>query len=140
MGMHVLVCGGRDFADRAKLCEVLDNLLIEHDIEALVHGGWPGADALASEWARKRGVRQVICTAGWSSNGSPGTGTVRQMLDMLRRSEDRLVVAFPGGWGTAIIVGGARAMGMPVIEVEPFADFWHDAPAGADRVPQSRLL
>ena len=124
--MRVLVCGGRDYADRRKVCEVLDNLLIEQDVELLVHGGWPGADALAAEWAGKRGVQQVICAGGWPrAEDGPGSATLRQMLDVLHRSEDRLVIAFPGGWGTAIITGAARAVGVRVIEVEPFDEPWH---------------
>ena len=124
--MRVLVCGGRDYTDRRKLCEVLDNLLIEQDIELLVHGGWPGADALAAEWAGRRGVQQVICAGGWPrSEDGPGTATVRQMLDVLHRSQDRIVVAFPGGWGTAIIVEAARVMGVRVLEVEQFDGLRH---------------
>lgn len=139
--MHVLVCGGRDYLERSKVFEVLDNVLIEHEIELLVHGGWPGADALAGDWAMRRGVRQMICAADWArSDGSPRTATVRQMLDILQRSEDRMVVAFPGGWGTAIIVGGARAMGVSVLEVGQFDSAWRTPPAKAGRAIQARRL
>ena len=139
--MHVLVCGGRDYLERGKVCEVLDNLLIEHEIELLVHGGWPGTDALASEWAARRSVRQMICAADWSqSDRGPRTMIVQQMLDILRRSEDRMVVAFPGGWGTAIIVGGACALGVSVLEVEQFDDSWRALPTDVGRAVQTRRL
>ena len=51
-----------------------------------------------------------------------------------------MVVAFPGGWGTAIIVGGARALGVSVLEVEQFDDAWRTPPADVGRTVRTRRL
>src|SRR5919205_2375244 len=115
--MRVLVCGGQKYADRAKLTEVLDTVLIEHEIELLIHGGCPGADTLAGRWAMDREVQQVICKGWPTSERAARVSTVQQMIDILHRGEDQLLVAFPGGLGTSVIAGAARAAGVRVIEV-----------------------
>jgi hypothetical protein len=130
--MRVLVCGGQGYADRMKVREVLDGILIEHEIELLVHGGWPGADTLAGEWAVSRDVQQVICKQ-WPAFGrgaserSARVSTVQQMVDILHRGEECLVVAFPGGLGTSVLVGAARATGIRVVEVAAFEEPWRPA-------------
>ena len=118
--MRVLVCGGQEYADRAKLTEVLDAVLIEHEIELLIHGGCPGADTLAGCWAADREVQQVICKGWPTSERAARVSTVQQMLDILHRGQDCLVVAFPGGLGTSVIVGAARVTGVRVVEVSAF--------------------
>ena len=54
--MRVLVCGGRAYADRQALYDVLDKLHSLHKIETVIAGGAKGADSLAEGWARERGV------------------------------------------------------------------------------------
>ena len=118
--MRVLVCGGRDYADRAQVFEVLDNLLVEHEIEFLVHGGEPGADTLAAEWAVRRDVKQIFCSAAWSRAGrDPELVRLHRMFEVLLRDGACMVVAFPGGFGTAAVVERARAHGVSVLAVEP---------------------
>jgi hypothetical protein len=122
--MRVLVCGGQEYADRMKVREVLDSILIEHEIELLVHGGRPGADRLAGEWAMSRDVQQVVCNQWPASEGAAYVSTVRQMIEILSRSEECLVVAFPGGLGTSVLVEAARAMSIRVIEITGFEEPW----------------
>ena len=122
--MRVLVCGGQEYADRMKVREVLDGILIEHEIELLVHGGQPGADRLASEWAMSRDVQQVVCTQQPTSEHGASVSMAKQMSEILRRSEECLVVAFPGGLGTSLLVGAARVMGIRVIEIAAFDEPW----------------
>lgn len=112
--MKVLVCGGRDYHRPAQVWSALDRIHIERPIAALMQGGAPGADTLAKEWAvSKPEIQRFICRADWKKHGR-GAGPIRNAR-MLEWQPD-LVVAFPGGAGTANMVGLARAAGVEVIE------------------------
>lgn len=113
--MKVLVCGGRDFDDYSKVCEVLDGIDQGHVITQIVHGAARGADRLANQWAFARGVPVNAFAANWESEGR-AAGPIRnqRMLDL---GKPDLVVAFPGGRGTADMVSRARAAGVEVREV-----------------------
>jgi len=108
----LIVCGGRDFADRAFLFAALDAVHRKRPITTLAQGCCPtGADAFAVEWAKARGVRCIGFQANWREFGaSAGPRRNRQMLDY---GVDG-VVAFPGNRGTADMVRIARAAGVTV--------------------------
>lgn len=110
--MRVLVCGGRAFRDREGAFATLDALAAEQKIEAVIHGDADGADRLAGEWARLRGIKELAFPADWVKHGR-AAGPIRnkQMLDEGRPA---LVVAFPGGRGTANMVKQARGVGVAV--------------------------
>lgn len=120
--MRIIICGGRDYTDRARAWEVLDGLLDEFGRQVvIVHGAAHGADALADEWARLCGVQRAPFPAEWEKykpdnprhKNPAGPIRNRQMLD----TGADLVIAFPGGRGTADMVRQARARGVPVREV-----------------------
>lgn len=112
--MRVLVCGGRDFHDRAAAFDALDRIDAETMIETVIHGQARGADSLADEWASDR-VRWVQpFPADWQTFGR-SAGPIRNRL-MLVNGKPDLVVAFPGGRGTADMVRQARRAGIRVIE------------------------
>lgn len=115
--MHrVLICGGRDFADAARIWSVLDHYLAEaDDFECLIHGAAPGADTIAGEWATARGVSVQAFPADWTGLGN-GAGHIRN-AQMLREGKPSLVIAFPGGRGTANMVDRSRRAGVPVLEI-----------------------
>ena len=116
MAGAVLVCGGRDFSDRDLMHKTLDCLAARpHGVRAVVHGGAPGADSLAGEWARARGRPEIRVPANWDWYGRRA-GTLRNtwMLDFCIVCH---VVAFPGGNGTANMVAKARRCGIKVTEV-----------------------
>lgn len=110
MSRPVIVCGGRDYRDAAKVDEVLSAL----NPSSVAQGGASGADALAREWARARGIVVVTYHADWRAYG-PAAGP-RRNREMLERVTGALVVAFPGGKGTADMVRQARAKGVEVHE------------------------
>lgn len=112
--MRVLVCGGRDYADASRLWTVLDAIHRKHPINLLIHGGAMGADTLAGEWALARGVGCWRCPAEWGKHGK-SAGPIRNR-QMLEHGKPNMVVAFPGGRGTANMVSQARAAGVEVIE------------------------
>lgn len=129
--MIVLVCGGRDYSDRAKLAYELSRLEHEHGkpFRGLIHGAARGADTLAAEWqsARIRAVRNKergteglptdLWTAGypadWDKHG-PAAGPIRNQHMLDSNPGIELVIAFPGGVGTADMVRRAKAKGIPV--------------------------
>jgi hypothetical protein len=109
--MIILVCGGRDYNDRARLFSVLD----EYAVDLIVQGGAKGADWLAADWARSREVPCLTHPARWSANGRQA-GPLRNNAMLIRWHPDE-VVAFPGGPGTGHMVGLARSKGFSVREV-----------------------
>lgn len=114
--MRVLVCGGRDYADRKHLSETLDVILKQSDrapYDVLIHGGAPGADMLANDWAQGKLVQVRMFTADWHRLGK-AAGPIRNQ-QMLDEGKPDLVVAFPGGKGTADMVARAEKAGVRVV-------------------------
>jgi hypothetical protein len=116
--MKILVCGGREFADKEFLYFFLDDLLAaeEKPVTHVIHGNARGADKLAHGWAVLNGIQPVACDAIWTVGGiyNPQAGLVRnqRMLDL----NPDLVVAFPGERGTAHMVRIAKAKKVRVME------------------------
>jgi predicted Rossmann-fold nucleotide-binding protein len=111
--MRVLVCGGRDYDDRDALYAALDSLHAEHGFMVVIAGGARGADTLAAEWAGDRGIPTQVYMAEWERLGRKA-GPIRNQR-MLDEGRPDLVVAFPGGTGTAGMMGIARKAGIEVI-------------------------
>jgi predicted Rossmann-fold nucleotide-binding protein len=115
-GLRVLVCGGRDFRDWELAREYLDRLHAEFGITCVIQGGARGADELADRWAGSwAGVNSEEYRAEWDEYGK-GAGHIRNQR-MLTEGNPHIVVAFPGGRGTADMVRRARAAGIEVREV-----------------------
>jgi len=114
--LRVLICGGRDYADRDALHEVLDRLHAERQFALVISGGAHGADAMAHDWAISRGIAAEVYMAEWARFGRKA-GPLRN-LRMLQEGKPNLVVAFPGGRGTANMVGQANSAGIEVIAYE----------------------
>lgn len=114
--MKVLVCGGRDFANVAFIWTRLDRLHAERPITELIHGGARGVDTIAGDWAKtKPGIKRWVCKAEWEKHGkAAGPKRNARMLEW----EPDLVVAFPGGRGTADMVARARKVNIEIMEVE----------------------
>ena len=113
--MRILVCGGRDYGDCQALSDALDAVHAEHPVTQLIHGAARGADSLAAAWARSRGIPALAFPADWKKDGK-AAGFVRNAR-MLRNGCPELVVAFPGGKGTAHMVHLAKQSGVPVLEL-----------------------
>lgn len=112
--MKVLVCGGRDYAAIDVVYQTLDKIHQETPITRIVEGGAQGADRLAWRWAIFRGVKCVTVEADWIAHGK-AAGPIRNK-EMLALGPN-LVVAFPGGKGTADMVRQARVAGVEVREM-----------------------
>jgi len=115
--MRVLVCGGRDYSDHARLRAVLNTLNDEAGIDRLMEGGANGADRLARQWAYAQDIPYDTYEADWEAFGS-FAGPKRNQL-MLDEGKPDLVIAFPGGRGTADMCRKARRAGVEVVEIAP---------------------
>lgn len=98
--MRVLVTGGREFADRALVEATPDKVLAKYgDSLVIVTGSAPGADTLAEEWAKSRGVPYMGFPARWKRHGNyAGPERNKRMRDEARPDA---CIAFEGGTGTA---------------------------------------
>lgn len=117
--MRVLVCGGRDYDDSHRVYQVLDKLHAEAGIDIIIEGGAKGADRLAREWAwHPYGCGMVeTFDADWEAHGT-FAGPMRNKR-MLEEGLPDLVIAFPGGRGTADMIRKARRAGVEVVEIAP---------------------
>lgn len=112
---RVLVCGGRSYSDRWHLYDILDVAHSAHPIGLIIHGGAMGADRLAQSWAVGRGVPCKAYPAEWAKYGKSAGPTRNQM--MIDLEKPNLVIAFPGGKGTADVVKRAEAAKIPIFRV-----------------------
>ena len=108
--MRVLVTGGRDFTDRAMVRLALSKIPTYSAV--LVHGAATGADSLAAEQWAAWGCPCEAHPAQWNKYGkSAGPIRNREMLD----SGIDMLIAFPGGRGTAHMVDLCLRAGVPII-------------------------
>jgi len=90
----------------------LDAIHAETPITHLIQGGADGVDKFAGGWAAfKPGIVRYVCHAEWDKYGRMA-GPIRNCR-MLEWKPD-LVVAFPGGAGTANMVKQAEAAGVKI--------------------------
>jgi hypothetical protein len=117
------VTGGRNYADRAYVFRVLDEIHAETPIGLILHGacGWNGdddereesalrgADRWANEWGATRRVAVFALAAKWTTHGR-AAGPIRN--GGLAAYGADLAVAFPGGSGTADMVRKCERWGI----------------------------
>lgn len=142
--MRVLVTGGRMFGEVARDCPPADRpreraradgeqkllnfelnrLREEHGPLTVIEGGDKsnprGADRLARDWVVRRrcmatGDLGISEPADWPRWGG-AAGPIRNQA-MLDKHAPQIVLAFPGGAGTADMVDRAKRAGIPVKEV-----------------------
>lgn len=111
--MRIIVCGGRTYDNRKALNKSLNAIHEQTPITCIIDGDAKGADWLASEWARKRGICNVRVPANWHVLGKRA-GPIRNAW-MLEHCCPDAVVAFPGGSGTDNMVTQAHDAGVSVI-------------------------
>lgn len=127
--MRVLVCGGRDYSLKAcgkqpgremieeqQLYRTMNELHKRSPIDLLIHGGSYGADTCAGRWAHRVCIPCLSVPANWDRYGRKA-GPIRNAR-MLEEWNPDVVIAFPGGDGTADMVQKAVAAGVKVMEVE----------------------
>lgn len=107
---RLLVCGGRNLTN--DYWEQIEITLGElQPFKLLIEGGANGADRLARDWAVSRGIHVATVEALWENYGK-AAGPIRNEAMLLLKPD--LVIAFPGGAGTANMVKQAEAAGIEV--------------------------
>lgn len=114
--MKVLVCGGRDYNDWDRLEDELNLIERAYGRFTIISGCARGADSLAMKYAEVYNDTLETYPADWEKFGkSAGHIRNQQMLD---ESKPDLVVAFPGGRGTANMIERAKKAGVEVIVID----------------------
>ena len=125
--IRILVCGGRDYgagddgAAFAAMVYLLNKISVNGARPVtVIHGGAKGADALAGQWAFNTHTPYEVYPADWypKNDGVLDRGAgFKRNAEMLVKGKPDMVIAFPGGKGTADMVARARAAGVKVFEV-----------------------
>lgn len=112
---RVIVCGGRDYDDRDRCFEVLNELFPDKAIE-IVSGHAVGADSFGEAYANENGIKLTVFKPDWKQYGR-AAGPIRNksMLDYATE-ETPVVVAFWDGKskGTKNMINLAEKVGAEV--------------------------
>lgn len=113
-GLRVLVCGSRNYDDLGAVWSQLDAFhALQGPISVVIHGGAKGADLLADKWAIVNNVPRMQFVPNWEDYGR-AAGPIRNG-EMLAKAKPNLVIAFPGGRGTADMVRQAKDANVEVV-------------------------
>lgn len=114
--MRVLICGGRDYTNYRHFATVMCDQQKEFGtFTVIIHGGAKGADWCAHLFAGN-GRQELTYRAEWEKYGS-SAGPIRNQ-QMIDEGRPELVIAFPGGRGTADMVRRAKTAGIELVEVK----------------------
>jgi len=112
--VKILVCGDREWTDRAAILAVLRDLTHPGDI--VIHGACRGADLLAKSCSIELGLVERGYPAKWTAYGL-AAGPIRNQ-EMLDKEHPDLVVAFhpdlTKSKGTKDMILRAKEAGVPV--------------------------
>lgn len=126
--MRILVCGGRDYTDRDFVFNTLYNICDEFNLwtpadeygntlpapVTIIEGAARGADSIAGDWAVVNWTGLEEYPADWEKHGKKA-GYLRN-VEMLEKGKPDLVVSFPGGEGTRMMIELAKEKGIEVRE------------------------
>jgi hypothetical protein len=111
----VLVTGGRDYTDIGAVFDCLTKLNAQFERLVVIHGDADGADSLAYTVCKQAGIEQIRVPAAWNRY-QRGAGPIRNQLMLTLFPNIDMVLAFPGGTGTADMKERAHKSEIPVIE------------------------
>lgn len=108
--MRAIICGGRKFNDWPYFMAVMERV---PPLTHIISGGATGADQMAIEYAQMYHIPCTVIKADWKVLGKyAGPDRNRRMIAV---GKPDLVVAMPGGKGTANMVALAKAARIKVI-------------------------
>jgi hypothetical protein len=123
MTTRYLICGGRDFADEALMAKALAALILHPEDARIIHGDARGADRMAAAWGKEHAAEVEAFPADWTKYGN-AAGPLRNQA-MLDVGKPDVVIAFPGGKGTADMVQRARKRHVVTIIVTGVGGDWY---------------
>jgi predicted Rossmann-fold nucleotide-binding protein len=119
----VLVCGGREYTDKENVFRVLGEICDEFHLWdynntipiyiRVINGGARGADKFSTEWAKENAAQYQEYKPKYDEH-SPKFAPLARNQEMLNEEIVDLVLAFPGGRGTADMVRRAEKKGVLV--------------------------
>ena len=110
-GTLVAIAGGKQVTDANAVIARLDKAKAKYADIILVHGGGPGVERIAAQWAERNGVHQVVCKPDWNAHGRAAPFRRNdELLNLLPKG----VIAFPGSGITDNLVDKAVKLGIPV--------------------------
>lgn len=97
METRIIVAGSRDFDNRELLHFHLDRILATKENAEIVSGHAKGADSMAEEYAKEKGIALSVFPADWKQYGR-AAGPIRnkQMLDYICEGNPVLVAFWDG--------------------------------------------
>lgn len=113
--MKVLVYGGRDFTNELLANQALDELHAVYGFSVVIDGVARGADTLAYQWAKSRGILSQRFPAEWGRYGK-AAGPIRNQ-QMIDEGKPEMGIAFPGGNGTTDMTRRLLKQGIHVIPI-----------------------
>ena len=112
-GTLVAIAGGKNVDDPAAVIAKLEQARAKYADIVLVHGGGPGVEKIAAQWAERNGVHQIVCKPDWDRHGRAAPfRRNEELLNLLPKG----VIAFPGSGITENLVDRARQLGIPVLK------------------------
>lgn len=97
MDTRVIICGGRDFADKDLCFRQLKRLLAYYENIEIVSGHAKGADTFGEEYAAENGLKVSVFKPDWKQYGrAAGPIRNRQMLEYAEEAKP-VVIAFWDG-------------------------------------------
>lgn len=115
MYSRILICGGRRFDSEEHFQKVINVMQpMFADKFVIIEGGANGADRMARLWAQRNGYPIITMAANWQFY-QLAAGTLRNTW-MLDFALPDVVIALPGGKGTANMVKQALARGIKVYQ------------------------
>ncbi len=113
-GTLIAIAGGKQVADANAIIARLDKALAKYADMVLVHGGGPGVEKIAAQWAEQNGVHQIVCKPDWDRHGRAAPFRRNdELVNLLPKG----VIAFPGSGITDNLVDKAIQLGIPVQRV-----------------------
>src|SRR5262245_56020211 len=114
--MYALVCGGSTHFLTPPETAWIAAMGREHGITALIPGGSRFVDAALGTWAQQNGIAVKPIPADWHPGHQVGAIRSAQYLKMLHQHlpGQLLILALPGGEGTAHVMHEGTRLGLPV--------------------------
>jgi len=113
---RVWVAGGRNYKDARRLCQVLDRYREKHDVGIIITGAQTGTDTLAEQYAREHEIAYIGVPAQWSKYGKRAGPLRNERIAAF--FAPAVLIAFPGGPGTASAIKIAREYEIQVYEID----------------------